>query len=100
VAQTILHVVAAENAGARPLGSAGAVVGATVGATVGSAGVAHDLAVNGPLLAPGIGAQGATAGDLRAIFGAGLSVRKLSPVVNGDDLRCGCPVLLQNLNAL
>jgi orotidine-5'-phosphate decarboxylase len=68
VAQTILDAVAAENAGARPLGSVGAVVGATVGA----AGVAHDLAVNGPLLAPGIGAQGATAGDLRAVFGAAL----------------------------
>lgn len=68
VAQTILDAVAAQNAGARPLGGVGAVVGATVGA----AGVAHALAVNGPLLAPGIGAQGATAGDLREVFGAAL----------------------------
>jgi orotidine-5'-phosphate decarboxylase len=68
VAQAILDQVAAENAGARPLGS----VGAVVGATVGDAGVAHGLDVNGPLLAPGIGAQGATADDLRAVFGAAL----------------------------
>lgn len=68
VAQTILDAVAAENAGAVPMGSVGAVVGATVGA----GGSAHDLAVNGPLLAPGIGAQGATGADLRAVFGASL----------------------------
>jgi orotidine-5'-phosphate decarboxylase len=68
VAQTILDAIAAENAGAMPQGSVGAVVGATVGA----AGTAHRLAVNGPLLAPGIGAQGATANDLRAVFGSAL----------------------------
>ncbi|HET9658503.1 MAG TPA: orotidine-5'-phosphate decarboxylase [Kineosporiaceae bacterium] len=68
VAQSILDAVAAENAGAQPLGSVGAVVGATVGA----AGTGHRLDVNGPLLAPGIGAQGATAEDLRAVFGAAL----------------------------
>ncbi len=69
VAQAVLDAVAAENAGAAPLGS----VGVVVGATVGRAGVAHDLsAVNGPFLAPGIGAQGATAQDLRAVFGDAL----------------------------
>lgn len=68
VAQTILDAIAAQNAGATPQGSVGAVVGATVGA----AGTAHVLAVNGPLLAPGIGAQGATADDLRAVFGPAL----------------------------
>lgn len=67
VAQGILDAVARENAGADPLGS----VGVVVGATVGRAGVQHDLsAVNGPFLAPGIGAQGATAADLEAVFGA------------------------------
>jgi orotidine-5'-phosphate decarboxylase len=65
VAQTVLDAVAQRNAGVTPLGSIGAVVGATVGAT------GHDFsAVNGPLLAPGIGAQGATAADLRAVFGS------------------------------
>ena len=68
VAQRIADAAGALNAGAIPLGSVGLVVGATVGST----GV--DLSrVNGPLLAPGIGAQGATAADLRAVFGNDLS---------------------------
>ncbi len=59
------------NAGVGPMGSIGLVVGATV------SGVGADLAdalaaVNGPLLAPGIGAQGATAADLTRVFGATL----------------------------
>jgi orotidine-5'-phosphate decarboxylase len=72
VAQAVLDGVRAANvaelAAGHPLGSVGAVVGATVGA----AGGVHDLAVGGPLLAPGIGAQGATAADLRAVFGPSL----------------------------
>lgn len=72
VAQAVLDDVralnAAETAAGRPLGSVGAVVGATIGAS----GQAHDLAVGGPLLAPGIGAQGATADDLRTVFGPAL----------------------------
>ncbi len=51
------------NADAAPMGSFGAVVGATIGETT------EDLAVNGPLLVPGIGAQGGTAEDVRRIFG-------------------------------
>jgi orotidine-5'-phosphate decarboxylase len=71
VAGQILAGAAADNAGERPLGSVGLVVGATVGAAVHELGL--DLAaVNGPLLAPGLGAQGATAADLRAVFGAAL----------------------------
>jgi orotidine-5'-phosphate decarboxylase len=71
VAQTILDAIAAENTGpagpVRPFGSVGAVIGATVGAG------GHDLSrVNGPLLAPGIGAQGATPSDLRQMFGSAL----------------------------
>jgi orotidine-5'-phosphate decarboxylase len=70
VAQSMLDAVAAENAGVQPLGS----VGAVVGATIGGAGAAHDLsAVNGPLLAPGIGAQGAGPAELRQVFGAALA---------------------------
>ena len=64
VAAHVLESIAAENAGARPLGSVGAVVAATVGS------VDEDLDVNGPLLAPGLGAQGATVRDLRRTFGA------------------------------
>lgn len=66
VAQTMLDHIAAENRGAEPLGSTGAVVGATL------ARAGADLGVNGPLLAPGIGAQGAAPADLPRIFGAAL----------------------------
>jgi orotidine-5'-phosphate decarboxylase len=68
VAQTVIDEISQLNAGAEPLGSAGLVVGATIGRT------GHDLSkVNGPLLAPGLGAQGATPADLRAVFGESLA---------------------------
>lgn len=63
VAQSVLDQLASENAGTQPLGSFGAVVGATLADT------GADLAINGPLLAPGLGAQGATAADLPRVFG-------------------------------
>src|SRR5664279_2080244 len=64
VAQAIVEQVGALNAGDDPIGSIGLVVGATVGRT------GLDLSsVNGPLLAPGLGAQGASAADLRLVFG-------------------------------
>ncbi|MEU4625985.1 orotidine-5'-phosphate decarboxylase [Actinoplanes sp. NPDC023801] len=67
VAQTVIDEISQVNAGAKPLGSLGLVVGATIGRT------GHDLsAVNGPLLAPGLGAQGGTPDDLRAVFGESL----------------------------
>ncbi|MEV6377487.1 orotidine-5'-phosphate decarboxylase [Micromonospora musae] len=67
VAQTVIDEISQLNAGAQPLGSFGLVVGATIGDT------GHDLSrVGGPLLAPGLGAQGATAADLRTVFGASL----------------------------
>jgi orotidine-5'-phosphate decarboxylase len=53
------------------LGSVGMVIGATVGDAVRRLGL--DLAAaNAPLLAPGVGAQGATAADLRKAFGPAL----------------------------
>lgn len=56
------------NAGAAPMGSVGLVVGATIGDAVGATGT--DLAaVNGPLLAPGVGAQGAGERELATTFG-------------------------------
>jgi orotidine-5'-phosphate decarboxylase len=68
VARSIAEAAAVENAGASPLGDVGLVVGATVGAAVADLGL--DLgAVNGALLAPGVGAQGASAADLRTVFG-------------------------------
>ncbi|MFI9320771.1 orotidine-5'-phosphate decarboxylase [Kitasatospora aureofaciens] len=81
VAASVLRQLAAENADAAPLGSFGAVVGATLA----DAGV--DLAINGPLLAPGIGAQGATMADLPRVFGA--SVNNVVPSVSRDVLRHG-----------
>jgi orotidine-5'-phosphate decarboxylase len=81
VAQVMLDCIAAENAAVRPLGS----VGAVVGATLAEAGV--DLAVNGPLLAPGVGVQGATPADLPAVFGAALP--NVLPSVSRDVLRYG-----------
>ncbi|WP_369044601.1 orotidine-5'-phosphate decarboxylase [Sinomonas sp. P10A9] len=73
VARRIVDAAAAENrryAGAeRGHGSVGLVVGATVGDAVQRLGL--DLAaVGGPLLAPGLGAQGATPAALRETFGA------------------------------
>ena len=65
VAGSVLDSLRAANAGAGPLGSFGAVVGATIDPGA----VQVDLDINGPLLVPGIGAQGGTADDVRRIFG-------------------------------
>jgi len=62
VAGTILAHLAKANAGAQPWGAYGAVVGATVDTP------SENLDINGPLLAPGFGAQGGTLDDLRRIF--------------------------------
>jgi orotidine-5'-phosphate decarboxylase len=75
VARRIARAAAAENRrygveqGDGKLGSVGLVVGATVGSAL--ADLDLDLAaVRGPILAPGLGAQGATAADLRSTFGS------------------------------
>jgi orotidine-5'-phosphate decarboxylase len=71
VAGRVVDGVTQDNAGAEPLGSVGMVVGATVGEAVQALGL--DLAAaHAPLLAPGVGAQGATADDLRRVFGDAL----------------------------
>ena len=82
VGATMLAHLAAENAGEEPLGSFGAVVGATLGDLS-----SYDLAVNGPILAPGIGAQGATPADLPGVFGTVL--RNVVPNVSRGVLRHG-----------
>ena len=64
VAATVLDALREANAGGEPMGSFGAVVGATIDAPADDV----DLDVNGPLLVPGIGAQGGTAEDVRRIF--------------------------------
>ncbi|MFD5326998.1 orotidine-5'-phosphate decarboxylase [Streptomyces sp. NPDC127092] len=82
VGATMLAHLAAENAGESPMGSFGAVVGATLGDLSD-----FDLDINGPLLAPGIGAQGATPTDLPAVFGA--AVRNVVPNVSRGVLKEG-----------
>ena len=70
VARRIIEAAAAENGRYEgSLGSVGLVVGATVGSALTD--LQLDLeAVRGPILAPGLGAQGATPADLRRTFGA------------------------------
>ncbi|MFF4758198.1 orotidine-5'-phosphate decarboxylase [Streptomyces sp. NPDC001292] len=82
VAATVLAHLAEENAGQAPLGSFGAVVGATLGDLS-----PYDLDMGGPLLAPGIGAQGATPADLPRVFGS--AVRNVVPSVSRGVLRHG-----------
>ncbi|MFD2350927.1 orotidine-5'-phosphate decarboxylase [Nonomuraea ferruginea] len=63
VAGEIYEGVRAANAGRDPLGS----VGVVVGATVTDPGYPLDR-LNGPILAPGLGAQGATPADVGRLF--------------------------------
>ncbi|HKU29034.1 MAG TPA: orotidine-5'-phosphate decarboxylase [Arthrobacter sp.] len=69
VARRIVEAAAEENRRyPGTMGSVGLVVGATIGSALEELGL--DLgAVRGPILAPGLGAQGATPADLRATFG-------------------------------
>lgn len=80
VADRVLSHLRALNEGATPLGSFGAVVGATIDTDA-------DLDVNGPLLAPGYGAQGGTAADVRRIFGA--VAAHVTPSSSREVLRAG-----------
>lgn len=81
VGGAVLAALAMVNAGAEPMGSFGAVVGATIGDTE------EDLAINGPLLVPGIGAQGGTAADVRRIFAGVLDL--VLPSISRDILAAG-----------
>ncbi|MDT7600882.1 MAG: orotidine-5-phosphate decarboxylase [Pseudonocardiales bacterium] len=79
VAQAMVDGAAAVNAGQAPLGSVGVVIGATHD---------HGLALgglNGPVLAPGLGAQGGTPADLAARFAgvAGVVLPAVSRAVLG-----------------
>ena len=89
VGASILAQAAARNGGAVPMGPIGAVVGATL-----TDPIPFDLALlNGPLLAPGLGAQGATPADLRGLFGDALA--NVVPSMSREILRGGpdVPVL-------
>lgn len=82
VAQSIVDDLARRNDAADPLGALGVVAGATIGASV-----ARFDALNGPVLVPGVGAQGGTADDVRRIFGAALPA--VVPSVSREVLRSG-----------
>ncbi|GAA1956139.1 orotidine-5'-phosphate decarboxylase [Catenulispora subtropica] len=82
VAEEMVMAAAERNAGASPMGPIGVVVGGTVATPD------FDLGrLNGPYLVPGIGAQGATAADVRRIFGAG--ARNVVPSSSREILREG-----------
>ena len=82
VSGTMLDHLRRLNDGAVPLGSFGAVVGATLEDDRGL-----DLAFNGPILAPGFGAQGGTVADVRRIFGD--AVHAVTPSSSRELLRRG-----------
>lgn len=68
IAGAIVAAATELNQGAQPMGNVGLVVGATVGSAVSDLGI--DLSgLNGPILAPGVGAQGASVEDVAKTFG-------------------------------
>jgi len=85
VAAQILDAVASRNADADGPGSIGAVVGATIEPP--SDVTPQSLDLNGPLLVPGIGAQGGTVDDVRRIFGS--ACRNVLPSSSREILGAG-----------
>ena len=81
----VLDSIATRNADADGLGSIGAVVGATVELPPDV--TARTLDVNGPLLVPGIGAQGGTVDDVRRVFGD--AARNVLPASSRELLAAG-----------
>jgi orotidine-5'-phosphate decarboxylase len=81
VAARVVAAVAQDNAGLVPFGDVGLVVGATLPAPPAELGI--DLVGSGaPVLAPGVGAQGAGAADVARTF-EGLQERVLVPISRG-----------------
>jgi orotidine-5'-phosphate decarboxylase len=82
VAQIVVDELAGRNDGSAPVGSLGVVIGATVGET------GLNLSrLNGPILVPGLGAQGGSSADVERIFG---EVRpNVLPSVSREVLRQG-----------
>ncbi len=82
VVQVVVDELAERNERCTPFGPLGVVVGATVGEA------RVDLQrLNGPILVPGVGAQGGTAADVRRIF-AGV-LRRVLPSTSREVLRHG-----------
>lgn len=102
VAQSVVDAAAANNAGSVPMGHVGVVAGATI-----RGGELDFSAFNGPILAPGLGAQGGSVQGLRAVFGPALpyvlpttarDVLRTGPAVN--DLRSAARRMRDDFSAL
>jgi orotidine-5'-phosphate decarboxylase len=91
VAQSIVDAAADNNAGWEPMGHVGVVAGATI-----RSGELDFSRLNGPILAPGIGAQGGSVQGLRTVFGPALP--QVLPTTARDVLRHG-PSLVEVRNA-
>ncbi|GAB3597285.1 orotidine-5'-phosphate decarboxylase [Angustibacter peucedani] len=87
VARSVVEAVGRDNGGADDLGSVGLVVGATVAAADVDALGIDFVASRAPLLAPGVGAQGAGAAELAAVFGD--ARRNVLPSSSREVLRAG-----------
>ncbi len=92
VAGRMLDHLRTLNVGQSPLGSFGAVVGATIGDTD------LDFDFNGPILAPGFGAQGGTVAAIRRIFGG--AVGAVTPSSSRELLRKGPSVVAMRDEAM
>ncbi|MBE9373421.1 orotidine-5'-phosphate decarboxylase [Saccharopolyspora sp. HNM0983] len=82
VAQSIVDAAGETNAGVEPMGHVGVVAGATI-----RSGELDFSRLNGPILAPGLGAQGGTVQSLRTVFGSALP--QVLPVTARDVLGSG-----------
>ena len=85
VAAEILAGLASRNASSGEKGSLGAVVGATVELPADV--TAATLDIGGPLLVPGVGAQGGTLADVRRVFGP--AAGRVLPSSSREILRAG-----------
>jgi orotidine-5'-phosphate decarboxylase len=85
VAQAVVDTVGRWNADGRPAGRTPGSFGVVVGATLAELDVDLD-GLGGPVLAPGLGAQGGSVADLRRLFGSGTAV---VPTVSRDVLAAG-----------
>ena len=99
VASRIVADVARDNVGREPMGDVGLVVGGNVGTAVADLGI--DLPASGaPILAPGVGAQGAQGSDLARLF-AGCTDRVVAPVSRAVlESGPGVPELTQRITEL
>jgi orotidine 5'-phosphate decarboxylase subfamily 2 len=98
VSANLLSAITALNDGVRPMGSLGAVVAANLPTSavesIGNGPTRQLLAINGPLLAPGFGAQGGSTTDLVRTFAG--NTRLVLPATSRAVLRSGPdPVRLQ-----